>query len=206
MGRYGHGSLSAAVVFGIALLPACSSPPPRDIPGPADTPGQVPAMAGAEQVVDSVEGYRLGPGDRIRLTVFRHEDLSGEFELDGEGFFAMPLVGEVAAHDVTARQLEGEVESQLKEEGYLVSPQVSVEVLNYRPFYIIGEVNQPGSYPYVSGMDIVNAVALAGGFTYRADQDDIVISRGGSNGASVDAELTTQVLPGDIIEIPERFF
>jgi protein involved in polysaccharide export with SLBB domain len=206
MARYRHASLIAAVVIGIGLSAGCSSSPPHDIPAPSAAAGEPPAVAGSEQIVNSVEGYRLGPGDRIRLTVFRHEDLSGEFELDGEGFFAMPLVGEIAAHDVTARQLEGEVESQLSEQGYLVGPQVSVEVLNYRPFYIIGEVNQPGSYPYVNGMNVVNAVALAGGFTYRAGQDDIVISRGGSNGTSVDAGLTTQVLPGDIIEIPERFF
>jgi polysaccharide biosynthesis/export protein VpsN len=206
MVRDRHGSQLAAVVIGIGLIAACAPQTSPEVPAPSGMPGQQPAVSGAEQVVSSVDGYRLGPGDRIRLTVFRHEDLSGEFELDGEGFFAMPLVGEVAANDATARQLESEIESELEGEGYLVSPQVSVEVLNYRPFYIIGEVNQPGSYPYVSGMDIVNAVALAGGFTYRADQDDIVISRGGANGASVDAELTTQVLPGDIIEIPERFF
>jgi protein involved in polysaccharide export with SLBB domain len=206
MARYRHAGLLLAVVMGTGLIAGCASEIPPEVPAAAEAAGQPPAVAGFEQVVTSVEGYRLGPGDRIRLTVFRHEDLSGEFELDGEGVFAMPLVGEITATDTTARELESEVEGQLKNEGYLVDPQVSVEVLNYRPFYIIGEVNQPGSYPYVSGMDIVNAVALAGGFTYRADQDDIVISRGGANAATVDAELTTQVLPGDIIEIPERFF
>jgi protein involved in polysaccharide export with SLBB domain len=108
---------------------------------------------------------------------------------------------------VTARQLEGEIESQLTEQGYLVGPQVSVEVLNYRPFYIIGEVNNPGSYQYVNGMTVINAVALAGGFSYRADQDDIVITRGGSEGKRLgDVRLDTPVLPGDIIEVTERFF
>jgi polysaccharide export outer membrane protein len=99
-----------------------------------------------------------------------------------------------------------EVELALKSGGYLVDPQVSIEVLNYRPFYIIGEVNNPGSFEYVNGMTVINAVALAGGFTYRADQDDIVISRGGSSGPEVQAAPDTQVLPGDIIEIQERFF
>ena len=118
----------------------------------------------------------------------------------------MPLVGEIPALGLTPRQLEDKIEAQLQEEGYLVSPQVSIEVLNYRPFYIIGEVNNPGSYPYVNGMTVVNAVALAGGYTYRADQDDITITRGGSNGTSVAATPVTQVLPGDIIEVPERWF
>ena len=150
----------------------------------------------------SVAGYRLGPGDQIRLTVFRHEDLSGEFEVDGEGFFAMPLVGEILTAGLTARQLENEIEIRLKGGGYLVDPQVSVEVLNYRPFYIIGEVNNPGSYQYVNGMNVINAVALAGGFTYRADQDDIIdhprrLERAARSTPSSD----TAVLPGDIIEV-----
>jgi polysaccharide export outer membrane protein len=118
----------------------------------------------------------------------------------------MPLIGEILAGGMTARALETEIETRLENEGYLVEPQVSVEVLNYRPFYIIGEVNNPGSYQYVNGMNVVNAVALAGGFTYRADQDDIVLTRGGSNGEEIEAQLTTEVLPGDIIEITERFF
>jgi polysaccharide export outer membrane protein len=87
-----------------------------------------------------------------------------------------------------------------------VEPQVSIEVLNYRPFYIIGEVNNPGSFAYVSGMTVINAVALAGGYTYRADQDDIIISRGGSTGPKIQAMPDTEVLPGDIVEVTERFF
>jgi polysaccharide export outer membrane protein len=138
--------------------------------------------------------------------VFRHEDLSGEFEVDGEGFFALPLVGEIMTAGLTARQLENEIEMRLQSGGYLVDPQVSIEVLNYRPFYIIGEVNSPGSYQYVNGMTVINAVALAGGFSYRAAQNDIVISRGGSNGPQIEALPDTAVLPGDIIEVPERFF
>ena len=110
----------------------------------------------------------------MRVTVFRHVDLSGEFQLDGAGAFAMPLVGEIQGGGMDARQLESEIETRLKDGGYLVNPQVGIEVLNYRPFYIIGEVNNPGSYQYVNGMTVINAVALAGGFTYRADQDDIV--------------------------------
>jgi polysaccharide biosynthesis/export protein VpsN len=133
-------------------------------------------------------------------------DLSGEFQLDGGGSFAMPLVGEIQGGGLSARRLETEIEKRLKDGGYLVNPQVGIEVLNYRPFYIIGEVNNPGSYQYVNGMTVINAVALAGGFTYRADQDDILINRGGSQGTEVEGLLDTEVLPGDIINVTERFF
>jgi polysaccharide biosynthesis/export protein VpsN len=153
-----------------------------------------------------VAGYKLGPGDRVRVTVFRHVDLSGEFQLDGGGAFAMPLVGEIQGGGLAARELETEIEKRLKDGGYLVNPQVGIEILNYRPFYIIGEVNNPGSYQYVNGMTVINAVALAGGFTYRADQGDIIINRGGSQGPQVEALLDTEVLPGDIINVTERFF
>jgi protein involved in polysaccharide export with SLBB domain len=126
---------------------------------------------------DGVAEYRLGPGDRVRLTVFRHEDLSGEFELDGEGDVALPLAGDILAQNLSARQLENETEIRLREKGYLVDPQVSIEVLTYRPFYILGEVSRPGEYEYASGLTVVKAVSIAGGFTYRADQADIVIER-----------------------------
>jgi polysaccharide export outer membrane protein len=189
------------LVLGVGLFGGCSSAPPPMPVEAAATGG----AAGGEPVAD-IASYQLGPGDALRITVFRHEDLSGEFSLDGEGHFAMPLVGEIRGGGRTARQLENEVELALKSGGYLVEPQVSIEVLNYRPFYIIGEVNNPGSFEYVNGMTVINAVALAGGFTYRADQDDIVISRGGSSGPEMQAAPDTKVLPGDIIEVQERFF
>lgn len=199
--------LLGAVILATGLVAACSGSSSRSIP--AATPGSAAAVvtppAGA--AADTVAGYRLGPGERVRLTVFRHPDLSGEFDLDGEGFLALPLVGEIQGAGLTARELESAIESRLKEGGYLVNPQVSLEVLNYRPFYIIGEVNNPGSYQYVNGMTVINAVALAGGFSYRADQDDIIITRGGSEGRKIeDVRPDTPVLPGDIVEVTERFF
>src|SRR5690606_27378930 len=90
---------------------------------------------------------------------------------------------------------------------YLRNPRVSIQVTNYRPFYILGEVKEPGSYPYVDGMTVVQAVALAGGYTYRARQDDVMIVRGGARARTKEqARQETRVLPGDIIEVPERFF
>jgi polysaccharide export outer membrane protein len=197
--------LLGVLVLAVGLLVGCSSSRSSapSIPAAGAATGAIGPNGGPAA---SVAGYTLGPGDQIRLTIFRHEDLSGEFALDGEGFFALPLVGEILGGGMTARQLENEIEVRLKSGGYLVDPQVSIEVLNYRPFYIIGEVNNPGSYQYVNGMNVINAVALAGGFTYRADQDDIVISRGGADGDELEADLTTEVLPGDIVEVTERFF
>ena len=166
------------------------------------TISQSPAEAAAQL---SKSAYQLGSGDRIKMTVFRHEDLSGEYALDGAGNFAMPLVGEVEASGLTTRELEQKVATTLKQ-GYLVDPQVSVEVLNYRPFYILGEVKSPGSYPYVNGMTALNAAALAGGFTYRADTSGIRIKRAGSNTEGLVVRGDSAVLPGDVIEVPERWF
>lgn len=148
--------------------------------------------------------YKLGVGDRLRVIVYGEENLSGEFEIGSQGGINLPLIGEVAAEGVAIGELEDRVEARLAD-GYLISPSVSIEVLNYRPFYILGEVNSPGSYNYVNGMTVLNAVALAGGFTYRADEDDILLSRPGSE-AQVQVRPDTPLLPGDIIRVTERFF
>ncbi|HEU4524760.1 MAG TPA: polysaccharide biosynthesis/export family protein, partial [Gemmatimonadales bacterium] len=99
-------------------------------------------------------GYVLGTGDRVRVTVFGEPDLSGEFEIDATGKVSLPLVGDIRIGGQQLRQAEQTVADRLAQ-GYLASPRVNIEVLNYRPFYIIGEVNQPGSYPYVNGMSVL---------------------------------------------------
>ncbi|MEZ5824888.1 MAG: polysaccharide biosynthesis/export family protein [Geminicoccaceae bacterium] len=149
--------------------------------------------------------YTVAAGDRLRINVFRHEDLSGEFELDGRGNFSMPLIGQVQANGLSSNQLEDRIEGMLRE-GYLVDPQVSIEVLTYRPFYILGEVNSPGSYEYSNGMTVLNGVALAGGFTYRANQNDIILQRGSANAPKVAVSVTTRIAPGDVVTVGERFF
>lgn len=150
--------------------------------------------------------YQLGSGDQIKVTVYGEEDLSGEFLLDGTGTIAMPLIGPVTIAGQDVQQSETLIVEKLAD-GFLINPRVSIEVLNYRPFYIIGEVKEPGSYPYVSGMTVLNAVALASGFTYRASENKIEVTR------KVDGEeqkfrisVTASVLPGDILRVPERFF
>jgi len=150
--------------------------------------------------------YRLGSGDKIRVTVFGEADLSGTFVVDGKGVVAMPLIGEVTLGGLALREGERLIVEKLRE-GFLKQPQVGIEVLNFRPFYILGEVKKPGSYPFVDGMTVLNAVALAGGFTYRANKDVIVITRATNPEKSEqEIEPTAQVFPGDMIRIKERFF
>lgn len=149
--------------------------------------------------------YRLGIGDRIKLTIFRHNDLSGEFVINGAGQLSLPLIRIVKAKDLTLTELEQAITSKLKPD-YLINPRVSIEVLNYRPFYIVGEVKNPGSYPYVNGMTVINAVAMAGGYTYRAKKQEAFISSAKLNKKKRPVEPDALILPGDVIEVPERFF
>jgi protein involved in polysaccharide export with SLBB domain len=156
----------------------------------------------AQQPID--REYTLGVGDRLRVIVYGEDDLSGEFEVGSQGTVNLPLIGEVIAAGSSVSTLEDGVELELMQ-GYLKSPTVSIEVLNYRPFYILGEVNEPGSYPYINGITVLNAVALAGGFTYRADDEDILLSRS-TNGEQIQVTIDTPLLPGDIVRVEERFF
>lgn len=150
--------------------------------------------------------YRLASGDRIKVTVYGHDDLSGEFELDNEGELSLPLIQDVRAEGLTVEELEHAITDKLSPD-FLRNPKVSIEVLDYRPFYILGEVKAPGSYPYVSGMTVLKAVALAGGYTYRARTSKVTISRpDGDSAKEIRASADTPVMPGDVIEVPERFF
>ena len=153
-----------------------------------------------------VPEYRLGAGDKVRVTTFGEESLSGEFFVGSSGKISIPLLGELAAGGLTAREFQTVVETALKD-GYLKEPRVSVEVLNYRPFYILGEVNTPGTYPYTTDLNVMNAVATAGGFTYRANKKQVFIKRQDSDKEEeFSLDPTTLVAPGDTIRIGERFF
>ena len=166
----------------------------------APPPQNLPPQAAADA------GYKLGSGDRVRITVFGHSDLSGEYLVDGAGVMAYPLIGTVQAGGLSARELQ-QVLTQRLQPDYLKNPNVSVEVLTYRPFYVVGEVKAPGSYAYVSGMTVLNAVALAGGFTYRAREDTFYITRSEGNGkVKIKVSVDTQVQPGDVITVRERYF
>jgi protein involved in polysaccharide export with SLBB domain len=161
----------------------------------------VPAMAAA---TDSI--YTLDAGDKLRVIVFGEMDLGGEYEVDGSGFVRLPLIGQLKAGGLAVNEFETSMKAAL-EDGYLKNARVSVEVINYRPFYILGQVNKPGEYPYVNGMSVLNAVAVAGGYTYRANESTVYIRRrGASEETLARSDQMTRVQPGDIITVRERFF
>lgn len=158
----------------------------------------IPAVADAS--------YRLGAGDKLQIDVFNQDDLTGEYTLDGNGRFTMHLIGRVLAARLTPTELEALLISKLKPD-YLVNPRVSVRVQNFRPFYIMGEVKSPSSYAYVDGMTYLTAVAIAGGYTYRAKKDHVYVTQGnGPEREEFKLDVSSKVQPGDIIRIAERIF
>jgi protein involved in polysaccharide export with SLBB domain len=151
--------------------------------------------------------YRLGPGDKLRVTTFNEPNLSGEFVIAGSGSLAMPLAGDIPARGLTPDELQKAIAARLEAGGFVRSPQVSAEVIEYRPYYILGEVTKPGQYPFTIGLTVSKAVATAGGFSYRANQRKVLITRDGST-EEVEVQLTasTPIGPGDTIRIAERYF
>jgi len=153
------------------------------------------------------ENYKLGSGDKIKLVVYGEDDLGGEYLVDGAGQVQLPLLGQVPAAGMTLHAFVESITNLFISEGYLKHPRVSVEVENYRPFYIIGEVKTPGQYPYITGMNALNAIALAGGYTYRADDTAVYVRRNGSNTeVKAPADQTTKIGPGDIVRVGDRVF
>jgi polysaccharide export outer membrane protein len=150
--------------------------------------------------------YILGPTDRIRVKVYGEQDITGEYEIDGSGSVSIPLAGHVKAAGLTTKQVERAIAAALSK-GIVRDPRVNVEVAAYRPYYILGEVKKSGEYPYRNGLTVMDAVASAGGFTYRANEDKVYLRRSGSNAEEI-YPLSAPVLiyPGDNIRIPERYF
>lgn len=160
------------------------------------------ARGAAEDTAD----YVLGHGDRIRITVFGHDDLTGEYLLSETDTVSLPLVGVLDFDGATLGEAQRIVVDALKPD-YLVDPRVSVEVLEYRPFYIIGEVNDPGAYPYVNGMTVIEAVALGGGFSYRARTNRVMVIRATDETRTEnEIDVNDKVLPGDVVRVAERLF
>jgi len=185
-----------AFIISLTLGAAVCAQPPD---GGATSPPS--AQAGTADIT-----YVLGSGDKVRITVFGEDTLSGEYIVPGEGNISFPLIGDVRASGLTVDGLQKEISTKLKD-GYLKDPHVSIEVLNYRPFYILGEVMKPGEYPYTNGLTVLNAVATANGFTYRADTRKVYIKRAnGPKEVEFPLKSTTPVAPGDTIRIGERFF
>ena len=190
------GSLRRRGLFlAMFVLAACDSD---------STPIVPMAAAGGGSPGDS---NKLGPNDRLRITVFGQPTLTGEYTLDGNGDLAFPLIGNVPANGVTTSQLQQAIAAKLKPD-YMVNPNVSAEVITRRPFYVIGEVQKPGNYAYVSDMTAVNAIAMAGGFTRRARKNDFYIRRLDKDGkvVRIEANVGTVLQAGDTLEVRERVF
>jgi protein involved in polysaccharide export with SLBB domain len=192
--------LRFVAVVGLAfLLSACgatgSNPLATTVGAPAGT--SVPA---------SPDQLRFAPGDKVRVVVFGEDKISGEYQIDIAGSVSLPLVGNLQAAGLTKPELEEALTSKLKS-GYLRNPRVSVEVVSFRPFYILGEVKNPGEYPYKSGLNVLSAIAIGGGATYRASTSTVLIQRyGRTEMTEYPQSPTIPVLPGDVLRVPERYF
>lgn len=165
-----------------------------------------PTVAPEYLAASANEPYRLASGDRLRIIVFGQDSLSNSYAVGADGRIAMPLIGPVEARGLTTRELEGRVAGRLAE-GYLRDPRVSVEVETFRPFFILGEVNQSGQYPFVHGMTALTAVAIAGGFSPRAAQSSVDITRAVQGEVvTIAVPIATPLRPGDTVVVRERFF
>lgn len=151
--------------------------------------------------------YRLDSGDGVRVMVFGQADISNSFTIDQAGKLSLPLIGVVAARGRTTQEIAADIALRLRQGQFVRDPNVTVEVDRYRPFFIMGEVTSAGQYPFVNGMTVQTAVAIAGGFTPRAQRADVDVSRQ-INGKVITVRLlpTQPVYPGDTINIRERFF
>jgi len=173
----------------------------------AQVPEQAPAgVVGAAPSGAAVADYRFGIADKVRLTVYNEPTLSGEFTVGSNGMLSLPLVGDLAVRGKSTSEVIKMVTTMLAD-GYLRDPRVSIDVLTYRPFFILGEVTKPGEYPYSNGLTVMNAVATASGFSYRASKKKVFIKRAGETVEKrYDLVPDLEVQPGDTIRIAERYF
>ncbi|MFZ2100450.1 MAG: polysaccharide biosynthesis/export family protein [Oricola sp.] len=185
-----NGPALLAIVLAAALLAGCT--------------GYRPAPAAFHEAIN--QPYMLGAGDKVRVTVFGQADLTNTYSVDQSGHIAFPLVGAVAARGHTVQQLEAQIAERLRS-GYLRNPDVSVEVDQYRSVFIMGEVGASGQYSYAPGMTVQNAIASAGGFSARANQANVDITRQ-INGKVMTGRvlISDPLLPGDTIFVRERLF
>jgi polysaccharide biosynthesis/export protein len=182
----------SALLFLTCVLPLGACMQPTLYTGPLDGAAEGP--------------YLLSSGDRLRVIVFGQDNLANIYTVDGEGYVSMPLVGPLRVAGTTTQDAARAIEAQLRN-GFVREPKVTVEIDGYRPFFILGEVLNPGQFPYVSGMSAQTAVAIAGGFTPRADQTYAEVTRPIRDGLiTANVPITYPVKPGDTIVVKERWF
>jgi protein involved in polysaccharide export with SLBB domain len=169
---------------------------------------QVQASAeSADQATDpAIADYILGAGDNLRIIVFGEVNLTGQFTVATNGHISFPLIGDVQAAGKTVQELRSEITAALAD-GYVKDPKVSAEVMTFRPYYILGEVEKPGEYPYIGGITVMNAIATAGGFTYRANNHDVFIKKANDTAEhKVRLNDALELSPGDTLRVGERYF
>lgn len=164
------------------------------------------ANSGQAAAVDAYPEIKLSAGDRLRVTVFGEDKLSGDFDLDLNGNVSLPLAGTVQLAGQTKQQAEATIARKLRSD-YLRNPKVTVDITNFRPFYVTGQIERPGEFPYRNRLNVISALAIAGGPTFRASRSKIYIQRGGV-GPFEEVEISPMiaVFPGDVIRVPERYF
>ena len=183
----------AVVAVAAAMVAACAS-------GPAAPWAD---LGGANSIA---KPYTLKSGDELAVVVFNEPDLSGTFPVGADGMVAVPLIGPLKGRGETADAFKRQLERKLSG-GYLKSPKITVRIAKYRPVFIHGEVKEPGEFQFQTGLTIANAIAQAGGFTYRAEEGHVILTRDGLGGpVRVALPTTATVEPGDNIRVPERFF
>lgn len=181
----------------ILLLSGCGTPGDRG----AATQGDLEATAAAAIATPRFQG-----GEKVKIIVYNEPSLSGDYDIDPNGVVSLPLAGTVRAVGLTQVQLEQELAKKFKTE-YLRNPRVTVAILQYRPVYIVGEVEKQGEYPYKPGLNVLTAMAMAGGGGYRANRNYVLIQHFGEKGMKEYPQAaTTMILPGDLIKVPERYF
>lgn len=190
-----RGQALSAIALMSLLLAGCD--------GPRGSIVGADAMASSSLSTD----YRLSPGDKVKVTVFNEADLTGEFQVNESGHVAFPLTGEIGASGKTVPEFKADLTRTLRGR-FVKNPKITVEVANYRPFNIVGEVRNSGQFPYRPGLSMQDAVAMAGGYTYRANTRLLYVRRadaGGESSINPD-ERPVPVMPGDNIRVPERYF
>jgi polysaccharide export outer membrane protein len=152
------------------------------------------------------DDYKLGAGDQLRLIVYGEDDLGGTFTVDGNGFVSFPLIGPLKVAGLETGDVEKEMTVRYAD-GYLINPRVNVQVVQYRPFYVLGEVNKPGSYPYTNDMSVLNAVTDAGGYTQKAVESGVYVRRNGdAKEVYLPADPSTKIYPGDVVRVDSSTF
>ncbi|MCC2095801.1 MAG: polysaccharide export protein [Hyphomicrobiales bacterium] len=194
----------AAVVFSSATVAGCASisnayrsalPEARQVRAPS------------RAVTSPQDVMRFQSGDKVRIVVQGEGKMSGTYAIDPAGLISIPLLGSFEAANRSRTQLKNAVVNRLRGKEILINPVVAVSLASFRPFYVLGEVEKPGRYSYSSGMNVMSAMAVAGGYTYRASQSTVKIQRAGeSKFTEYKPSPAVLIYPGDLISVPERYF